>query len=78
MFEDENDELEEHAQSLEEALKYTSTMIRWLYFDYMLFMEGATFERFKKFYLEDIFPGWMDKINDKYADHVEGRLNERE
>lgn len=57
--------------SLKGALAGVGVLIRWLYFDYMLRTKDATYQRFKKLYSKKVFSALMDKVNDKYADHVE-------
>ena len=59
-------------KTLREALQNTSNLIKWLYFDYMLTVEGANLQTFKRVYL-DCIEEFMDIIHDKYCDHVEGQ-----
>lgn len=57
-------------KSLRKALEEYAFLTRWLYFDYVRNVEDATFHDFKKCYL-DYVETIMDRIHDKYCDHIE-------
>lgn len=58
-------------------LKNLIKNLKFLYFDYMINTdETGTYDRFKKFHIE-IVDELLDRINDKYADHVENLKNEK-
>lgn len=66
---------EEEEQTLREALEDYAALIRWMYFDYMLNHYDANFTRFKRLYL-GVTKDLMDRIHDKYCDHVEAQRNQ--
>lgn len=72
MFDAQDVEEDDEPLTLKEVLEDLAKILRWLYFDYQLNVKGSSYQKFKAYYLTEIIPYMMDRIEDKYADHVEG------
>ena len=71
------DDEEEELTPTEEAYQNLADSLRWLYFEFMLrITPRPNFQQFKLYYLFEVVEDLMNRIDDKYADHVEAQRNE--
>ena len=66
-------DLESYYEQRRILLQEYADICRWFYIDYMLgvYPDNISFERLKKFHHE-LLEEFLNKIHDKYIDHVEG------